>query len=98
MKSFGQLIAFLVFSLLGTLYGGLALEVCYGLLLETYAVFPEMSYGMAVGVVLVSSFISEVGEIDHDKDNTTRLFETFIKTFVVPSMLMFVALVLSFIV
>jgi len=97
MKFIGQMFFFLVFSMLGTLYGGLALEVCYGLLLEPYAVFPEMPYSMAVGVVLVSSFINEVGEIDHDKDNTTRLFETFIKTFVVPSVLMLAALVFSFI-
>lgn len=85
-------------SFVSVLYGGLALEVCYGLLLESYAVFPEMPYGMAVGVVLVSSFISEVGEIDHQKGLVDRIIETVVKSLIVPTLLMFIALVLSFIV
>jgi hypothetical protein len=98
MKPFVQLAAFLLLSFVSVLYGGLAFEVCYGLLLEPYAVFPEMPYGMAVGVVLVSSFISEVGEIDHQKGLVDRIIETVVKSLIVPTLLMFIALVLSFIV
>ena len=57
-----------------------------------------MPYGMAVGVVLVSSFISEVGEIDHQKGLVDRIIETVVKSLIVPTLLMFIALVLSFIV
>jgi len=98
MKSFFKGAGFLIMSFVSVLYGGLALEVCYGLLLESYAVFPEMPYGMAVGVVLVSSFISEVGEIDHQKGLVDRIIETVVKSLIVPTLLMFIALVLSFIV
>lgn len=97
MKSFFKVAGFLLMSFVSVLYGGLALEVCYGLLLESYAVFPEMPYGMAVGVVLVSSFISEVGEIDHQKGLVDRIIETVVKSLIVPTLLMFIALVLSFI-
>ena len=96
MKPFLALFAFIITTFLNVFYGGLALEVCYGLLLETYAVFPEMPYNMAVGIVLVSSFISQVGEIDHEKGIEARVVEGVVKSFIVPTFLMFMAFVLSF--
>ena len=93
-RSVFNTVAFLVMLFVSVLYGALALDVTWGLVIEPHG-FMALPYSLSLGVVLVADLLSSVGEIDPDMKPHKRIAGIVVKNLLAPTVTMLVALVIS---